>query len=96
MLAGVLCSAFPPETSSSCDCFDLSASLVDKPLPTGWQVRAVRGEQAPSLAVVDSAGARFLRTSGVARAAWFVRELEPATVPMIVRASAGTICTLSE
>jgi len=76
ILAGVLFSAFPQEASSSCDLLDLSTSLVDKPLPRGWQVRAVRGGQAPSLAVIDSAGARFLRTSGVARAAWFVRELD--------------------
>ncbi len=76
MLAGVLLSMFSQETSSSCDLLDLSASSVGKPLPRAWRVRAVRGEQAPSLAVVDSAGARFLRVSGVARAAWYVRELD--------------------
>jgi len=45
-------------------------------LPTGWTVRAVRGQRAPDVAVNDSSGDRFVRFSGAGRAAWFVYELE--------------------
>ncbi len=55
-------------------------------LPLGWMVRAVRGQQAPSYAVVDSGGNRFLRVSGTGRAAWFVNELRSPIAP-----SSGTL-----
>jgi Protein of unknown function (DUF3047) len=49
-------------------------------------VRAVRGEQAPQLSLLDSAGSRALRVTGVNRAAWFVRELDEP-----IRPSAGSL-----
>lgn len=52
-----------------------------QPLPRGWVVRAVRGEQAPRLTLVDSSGGRALRIAGTDRAAWFVYELERPIAP---------------
>ncbi len=54
----------------------LDGSLPSAALPTKWQIRAVRGKQAPVTSIVDSGAIRFLRISGTDRAAWFVRELE--------------------
>ncbi len=73
LIGGLFHVASPP--SQACDLLQLSASAARTPLSDKWQVRAVRGEQAPTLAVIDSAGTRFLRVSGTARAAWHVHEL---------------------
>ncbi len=75
IVVGLLLGALSPSMPLSCDLLELSAFSGDQPLPRAWQVRAVRGEHAPALTVMDSAGARFLRVSGVKRAAWYVREL---------------------
>jgi len=50
-------------------------------LPAGWTVRPVRGSRAPTSAIRDSSGERFLRIEGRGTAAWFVRALEPAESP---------------
>lgn len=70
-------SDIPPASlpAQGCDLLGLSAPSARAPLSNAWQVRAVRGEQAPELAVIDSVGAPFLRISGMARAAWHVNEL---------------------
>jgi hypothetical protein len=62
-------------SSQPCDLLALTAPSARTPLSSAWQVRAVRGEQAPVLTAIDSGGAPFLRVSGRARAAWHVHEL---------------------
>lgn len=54
---------------------DLVTAHAGPGLPSGWQVRAVRGQRAPDVEVSrDDEGAR-LKLSGSGRAAWFYREL---------------------
>ena len=50
-------------------------------LPPSWTVRPVRGSRAPTSAIRDSSGERFLRLEGRGTAAWFVRALEPTERP---------------
>jgi Protein of unknown function (DUF3047) len=73
------------QAQTAVDLLQLTEHPTGAALPSGWQVRAVRGQQAPASAIVDSAGLRYLRITGTARAAWFVREL---TMPL---ASAGRL-----
>lgn len=74
------------QLSDSTNLLLLDGATAGRPLPRGWVVRPVRGEQAPQLSLVDSAGARALRLTGVNRAAWFVRELDVPIAP-----SAGSL-----
>ncbi len=57
------------------DLLSLNRGHPGDALPVGWAVRAVRGQDAPSSSIVDSAGLRYLRIAGTSRAAWFVHEL---------------------
>lgn len=74
LLSAIATTPTASQSSPACDLLDLVGATAKAPLSPAWQVRAVRGEQAPMLALVDSANARFLRVSGTARAAWHVRE----------------------
>jgi Protein of unknown function (DUF3047) len=60
---------------------DLTPTPTLADMPRGWARRAVRGELAPSTAIVDSAGERFLRIGGTARAAWLVSRLAMPIMP---------------
>ncbi len=57
------------------DLLQLGGQQSGDALPAAWRVRAVRGQQAPASMIIDSAGLRYLRIAGSARAAWFVHEL---------------------
>jgi hypothetical protein len=65
-----------PQGTGVIDLLQLGAQSPSEALPPAWQVRAVRGKQAPMSAIVDSSGDRFLRLKGLDRAAFFVRRLE--------------------
>ncbi len=67
--------------SSPGELLDLQAARPGDTLPAGWTVRPVRGSLAPTSAIRDSSGERFLRLEGRGTAAWFVRALEPAESP---------------
>ncbi len=57
-------------------------NLVGAPLgagvPSGWKVRAVRGQKAPETEVRSDGEGAVLRVHGAGRAAWFYREVAPA------------------
>lgn len=78
--------ATPPDRAQAADSvalLSLDGTAADRPLPRGWVVRAVRGERAPQFSIIDSAGTRALRVTGVNRAAWFVRELDAPISPSV-------------
>lgn len=76
-------SAQPPRAA---DLPGLATGSDESGLPAGWRVRTVRGFQAPTSQILDSAGVRFLRIARTKQAAWFVNELE-----MPVQASEGRL-----
>ncbi len=71
----VLCLASGANAQATIDLMALNGGKPGDALPKGWAVRAVRGQQAPSSSIVDSAGLRYLRIAGTSRAAWFLHEL---------------------
>ncbi len=64
----------------------LSATPLGPGLPDGWEVRAVRGQAAPSSEVRNEDGAVMLRIQGAGRAAWFQRKL-----PTVIAEAPGTL-----
>lgn len=56
---------------------DLSGARLGTGVPSGWKVRAVRGQRAPSIEVRNDGEGPVLRIHGAGRAAWFYRELSP-------------------
>lgn len=60
-------------------CIDAAAGTTG--LPAGWRLRAVRGQRAPRVTIVDSAGRSFLRIDGSGQAGWLVRPVEPPIAP---------------
>ena len=64
------------------DLLGLGRSARGDSVPTGWKVRAVRGQRAPDAVITDDGGTQpALRLSGAGRAAWFYRELSPPLAP---------------
>jgi hypothetical protein len=49
--------------------------------PPGWQVRPVKGKDAPELEIRDDGVDRVLRISGAGEAAWFYRDLRNQELP---------------
>lgn len=56
---------------------DLNGARTGAGVPSGWKVRAVRGQSAPNIEVRNDGEGPVLRIHGAGRAAWFYRELSP-------------------
>jgi Protein of unknown function (DUF3047) len=83
-IMGLVCLLCPLAASAQrgdVDMLNLSATTVGTNVPPGWAMRAVRGQQAPRATIIDSAGDKFFRLEGQARAAWFVHELPTPIMP---------------
>ncbi len=63
------------------DLLRLDATASGATVPPGWTVRAVRGVDAPTSRIIDSAGVRFLRIEGRGTAAWYGQRLTLAPTP---------------
>jgi Protein of unknown function (DUF3047) len=81
--AAILLALAAPVTAqtTALELMDLRTTPSTADMPRGWARRAVRGQQAPTTAIVDSAGERFLRIGGTARAAWLVSKLTMPIMP---------------
>ncbi|MEO6446797.1 MAG: DUF3047 domain-containing protein [Gemmatimonadaceae bacterium] len=61
----------------SIDLLRLDAADDNAAPPAPWRSRAVRGERAPDVQRIDSAGLSFMRIAGTARAGWLFRSVAP-------------------
>lgn len=56
---------------------DVDRAPLREGVPAGWQVRAVRGQAAPTVEIANDGGGAVMRIRGAGRAAWFYRALKP-------------------
>lgn len=61
--------------SAPLEILDLASARLGPGAPSGWKVRAVRGQQAPEIEIRNDGQGALLRIQGAGRAAWFYREL---------------------